>query len=669
VVVVPTVALAIDQAESVKNWVKFDTAYVGGATVEETTRLRLIRERVATGEQRIVFAAPESVLGSMRPSLYEAAWKGYLRLLVVDEAHIVEQWGDEFRSSFQEVAGLRKDLLRTVPKDVPAFRTLLLTATLTESALDALEGLFGAPGPFTLLAAAQLRPEPSFWITRAQSFERQREYVLEALRHLPRPLILYCTRPLEADLWADTLRAEGYRRFDVVTGKTPNSARAKAIDRWRSGSTDLVVATSAFGLGVDKADIRVVMHASVPENIDRYYQEVGRGGRDGNACASLVIYTDDDVERARRLHRKTIIGIERGQQRWARMHETAVDLGKDRIRVRVDVTPGYGPADIEMENDLNAAWNVRTLTLLSRAGLIELDSESPTGTTRQEVSSASAVELSDFIGTQQGSSTRVVRLRHYGTNIPEVWERQIEPMRQRIAEADERSHRLMLEMLRPTRCSSDILCDAYGIRARSKSSHEPVRPGVTVAHACGGCAVCRQGNRRPFAAPLPALIPSWPTSAGIGSVLASLAQKQDEAKWRSLAIFFDEIRPLQLRRLVRWFAAQGIRNIVMPREALVEHHKALADLTGSGHFVFASPLDEFRLFHVPPMPTLIFAHRGHELAKTLIARIDGETQAEHLTVVVAPSNTPDPRAPHRLLRHTLSGRTYQFDEFALVIGL
>ncbi len=229
----------------------------------------------------------------------------------------------------------------------------------------------------------------------------------------------------------------------------------------------------------------------------------------------------------------------------------------------------------------------------------------------------------------------------------------------------------MLEMIRPTRCSSDILCDAYDIPARSSSTYQPARPGVTVARACGGCTVCRRGNRQPFAAPLPALIPSWPTSAAIGSVLASLAQRQNEdgAGWRSLAIFFDEIRPLQLRRFVRWLSAQGIRNVVMPRETLVEYHEALADLTGSGHFVFTFPLDEFRFFRMPPMPTLLFAHRRHQLKETLIARLDGVTQQEQLIVVVAPSDAPDPRAPHRLLRHTLSGRTYQFEEFSLLVGL
>jgi hypothetical protein len=105
----------------------------------------------------------------------------------------------------------------------------------------------------------------------------------------------------------------------------------------------------------------------------------------------------------------------------------------------------------------------------------------------------------------------------------------------------------------------------------------------------------------------------------------------------------------------------------MPRETLVELHDALADLTGAGHFVFTSPLDGFRFFRVPPTPTLVFAQRRHQVTETLVARLNAET--EHLNVFVAPSDTPDPRTPHRLLRHTLNGRTYQFDEFSLVVGL
>jgi ATP-dependent DNA helicase RecQ len=123
-----------------------------------------------------------------------------LRYFVIDEAHIVEQWGDEFRPAFQELPGLRRDLLR-----LTSFTTLLLTATLTESCLDTLETLFGKPGPFQVISAVQLRPEPSYWFAWCQSEEIRKQRLIEAVYHLPRPLIVYATKREDVRRWKQDL--------------------------------------------------------------------------------------------------------------------------------------------------------------------------------------------------------------------------------------------------------------------------------------------------------------------------------------------------------------------------------------------------------------------------------------------------------------------------------
>src|SRR5207237_1205869 len=141
-----------------------------------------------------------------------------LRFFVIDEAHIVEQWGDEFRSSFQELAGIRRDLRRHVPQSVRAFSTLLLTATLTETSFDTLQTLFGDNQSVVAVSAAQLRPEPSYWAIKFANEDHRTAAVLETLCHLPRPILVYVTEPTEAERWADILRNSRYGRFDVVTG-------------------------------------------------------------------------------------------------------------------------------------------------------------------------------------------------------------------------------------------------------------------------------------------------------------------------------------------------------------------------------------------------------------------------------------------------------------------
>ena len=92
-----------------------------------------------------------------------------MRRLVIDEAHIVEQWGKEFRTSFQELAGLRSDLLEALAEGQQRFSTVLLTATLTSAGRDTLATLFGWPGPIVCVNAAQLRPEPSYWVAEAET--------------------------------------------------------------------------------------------------------------------------------------------------------------------------------------------------------------------------------------------------------------------------------------------------------------------------------------------------------------------------------------------------------------------------------------------------------------------------------------------------------------------
>lgn len=146
--------------------------------------------------------------------------------------------------------------------------------------------------------------------------------MFEAVCNLPRPLILYATKVKEVEEWGAQLRGLGFRRLAVVTGASSADHRGRVIEQWRDGHLDIVVATSAFGLGVDQSDVRAVVHACIPETIDRFYQEVGRGGRDGKASVSLMLYTKADYATADGLNRKVTISTDRGLQRWRRMFGT-----------------------------------------------------------------------------------------------------------------------------------------------------------------------------------------------------------------------------------------------------------------------------------------------------------------------------------------------------------
>lgn len=370
VVVVPTTALAIDQERALKPFVHHATAYYSDDTVEGKERREGIRDRIRAGTQRIIFTSPESLMDSLASALYEAAKRGILRYFIIDEAHMVEQWGDDFRPAFQEIPGLRRDLLR-----LNSFTTLLLTGTLTESCLDTLETLFGKD--LQVISAVQLRPEPAYWFKRCESEEVRKQRLLEAVYHLPRPLIIYGTKVKDVENCKRELTCAGFKRCDLMTGKSTPQQREQLIEKWREGKIDIVVATSAFGLGIDQSDVRAVIHICIPETIDRFYQEVGRGGRDGKACMSLTLYTTEDFNIARGLNEKSTITIERGLQRWQSMFAKKEPLKDGKCSVPIDNAPSWLEGDIDMQSDQNRAWNIRTLTLMNRANLIEIDSEEP----------------------------------------------------------------------------------------------------------------------------------------------------------------------------------------------------------------------------------------------------------------------------------------------------
>ena len=162
--------------------------------------------------------SPESLLTSLAPSLYAAAAAGHLRYFVIDEAHIVTSWGVEFRPEFQALSGFRRDLLRVATAARQSgFRTILMSATITEDALDTLIALFGEPGPVEYVASVFVRPEPEYWVHACESADERLNLVVDAARHLPRPAVIYVSRPEDASLVADHLRADGNMRIAVVT--------------------------------------------------------------------------------------------------------------------------------------------------------------------------------------------------------------------------------------------------------------------------------------------------------------------------------------------------------------------------------------------------------------------------------------------------------------------
>lgn len=553
VVVVPTVALALDQARVLARLVSYDTAYLGGNDLCN----REIRRRIRSGEQQIVFTAPESLLGTLRPAIYAAARDGYLKSIVIDEAHMVSQWGDSFRSSFQEISGLRRALLRCCQQHSQSLpRTILLSATLTRLSIQTLERLFGEPGPFGVMAAVQLRPEPSFWVSRCQSRREKHDRVLDAIHHLPRPLIVYTTRVDHARSLHRKIQQLGFKRVGLMTGETQPEERSRIINDWATDKIDVMVATSAFGLGIDKADVRCVIHACVPETLDRFYQEVGRSGRDGKASMSLVVYyepthfdRDNDRRIAASINDRRLISAEKGFPRWQSMIENSEHLGNSLYKVSLTRSPGVDAERIDMYGRRNEEWNARTLTLMARAGMIEFDDLEPPMTAAGPLDDG--LEPCAFVDNE----SRVIRILDELHTDEAHWAATTQASRQITYEEQRHLLRGMFALLNQTKCAADVFAEAYTIAEYN----------IEVAKCCGGCASCRSVGKHRFASPRSSGIP-WDsresTRPGIQRYLAGGN--------RLVISLPTDFGPIDLEesqlRLVHWLSEQGVRLFVCNAE-------------------------------------------------------------------------------------------------------
>jgi ATP-dependent DNA helicase RecQ len=469
VVVVPTTALARDQELRFKELLGTrnrsliaaaggtDRAFCYHGGLPETEKESL-RQSIAEGTIPILFASPESLLNSLRIPLFHAARRGKLRYYVVDEVHMVAQWGEQFRPEFQMLAGLRSALQEECP---PGFKlkTLLLTATLTSDSYQTIRSLF-SDEDFRVVSELALRPEPRYLIENTLDEIEKAQKVEDAIRLLPRPMILYTSRRRDAEIWESRIRSMGFRRVRVVLGGIMGTkAGERILEEWKDGDVDIIVATSAFGLGVDQNDVRTVLHACLPESIDRFYQEVGRAGRDGRASVSVLITSPDDERTATSLSSKTRISIERGFERWIEMWTRKKRISDSVFTVSLDEKP----IDIDFSGPQNASWNLRTLVLMRAANLIDFFAHLPPELERDHDEEDDSYEIRRDEALQRFFSEVAIRIIDSGHSDRTFWERHVEAARRNLRQVEDRSIAWTRELLNLQRPIQSLLREVYTV--------------------------------------------------------------------------------------------------------------------------------------------------------------------------------------------------------------
>jgi hypothetical protein len=378
------------------------------------------------------------------------------------------------------LAGVRHGLLRKCPNG--GFRTILMSATLTPDTIETLDALFGPARTVQMVASIHLRPEPQYWIHREDDVRAKDRKILEAIRHAPRPFILYVTKLDDARRWLKRLRQEGFERTEAFHGETGDTDRRRIIEEWSRNTLDGIVATSAFGVGIDKPDVRSIIHAAVPETVDRFYQEVGRGGRDGRPAASLLLYSQVDREVADRLSAPTLISDELAFERWSAMF--AVSKKLDPIGRLLELDLDVVPPRLRQQSDYNASWNMRTLIMMARAGMLELDSRPPEIIARNEDETDAAFDLRNEEHWARYFRQTVVSVLEFSHRDQSVFDQLIRDERSRSFEAASYSRALLDELL-----SGKV--EVSGLLDRLYRNYAPGRT-LVVSPACGGCPVHRQ---------------------------------------------------------------------------------------------------------------------------------------------------------------------------------
>jgi len=277
IVVSPLIALMKDQADKLEER-GVDTAAVNSALRERERReaMRRIRSR----EADFIFTTPEQLAN---PAFVEKLKANAIDLFVVDEAHCITQWGNDFRPAYLELGAALRALGNPT--------LLALTATATPDVIEDIARQLGRPR-MRVLNAGVYRPNLYFEVLQTTNEAEKKQALLEVVRSGGAGIV-YCATVKVAKAMHGWLAEQG-EEAQLYHGRLGGRERAERQDAFMSGAARTMVATNAFGMGIDRPDIRYVVHYQLPGSLEAYYQEAGRAGRDGEDARCTLLYDHAD---------------------------------------------------------------------------------------------------------------------------------------------------------------------------------------------------------------------------------------------------------------------------------------------------------------------------------------------------------------------------------------
>lgn len=285
-VISPLISLMRDQVDAL-NDLGLPAAFIN--TTQTSDEQAMVFAQAAAGQIKLLYVAPERLeTGRFR----DFAARTPISLIAVDEAHCVSQWGQDFRSSYLGIG----DFIAGLPQRPPVGA---FTATATERVRRDIVGLLGLRNPAVTVTGFD-RPNLYFDVVKLETKYKAAWVARYVADHPDESGIVYCATRKTTEALADTLNQMGHPAVAYHGGMSPD-AREVAQRDFITDKVPVVVATNAFGMGIDKSNVRYVIHHNLPESIEAYYQEAGRAGRDGEPSRCTLLWNESDIVTRRRL--------------------------------------------------------------------------------------------------------------------------------------------------------------------------------------------------------------------------------------------------------------------------------------------------------------------------------------------------------------------------------
>jgi ATP-dependent DNA helicase RecQ len=352
-VITPLIALMKDQVSRLNNLEIKSAAIHSGLTREE---IEVTLDNCIYGDYKFLYVSPERI--STR--LFEArVGRMNLSLVAVDEAHCISQWGYDFRPSYLRIASLRKHISEKVP-------FLALTASATPNVIDDIIDKLEFRER-NILRTSFERRNISYLVRKV---EEKGTYLVKTLQSVPGSGIIYVRSRKRSREVAQFLKGNGISA-DFYHAGLSDELRERRQKSWTAGETRIIVATNAFGMGIDKPDVRFVIHWDIPDCIENYFQESGRAGRDGKQSWAVLLYSSSDKNRLNESLKHKFPPIEKIKDTYeALCNYLRIPTGSGK-----DTVFDFKMAEFVSKFRMPVIETFNSLTFLQREGYIEFTEE------------------------------------------------------------------------------------------------------------------------------------------------------------------------------------------------------------------------------------------------------------------------------------------------------